>query len=362
MIEEKQSLLDKLEQMQSRFDELQSQIEDPEIASDHNKMIALAKEQGTLKKIVALYQQYNQTRARIDEAEGILADDSADEEFTELARTELQQLGPEREKLYEQLQDTLVMADDEAIHSVIVEIRPGTGGEEAAIFVRDLYNMYAKYAETRGWKMEVLTFRDSDHGGFREVIFNLNGHGVWAELGYESGAHRVQRVPDTESQGRVHTSAATVAVLPEPEELDIEIDPADVAEHVSRSGGPGGQSVNKLNSAIKLEHIPTGITVSMRDEKSQHKNRSKAWRILKSRIYEHFESQRRNERDSQRKSLIGSGDRSQKIRTYNFPQNRMTDHRINLSLYSLDKIMAGGMEEVVAALQEHDKQQRLENL
>ncbi len=362
MIEEKQSLLNKLDELKSRYDEIQSKIEDPEIASDHNKMIALAKEQGKLKKVVSLYEQYNQAKEGIGEAQEILNDESSDEDFRVLAEQELEKLEPQQAQLMEQLQDTLVMADDEAINSVIVEIRPGTGGEEAAIFAKDLYGMYAKYAENRGWKVEPLSFRDSDHGGFREVIFNVSGPGVWAELGYESGGHRVQRVPETESQGRVHTSAATVAVLPEPEEIDIEIDPNDVLEHVSRSGGPGGQSVNKLNSAIKLEHTPTGITVSMRDEKSQHKNRSKAWRILKSRIYEHFESQKRLERDSQRKSLIGSGDRSQKIRTYNFPQNRMTDHRINLSLYSLDKIIAGDLSEVIEALQEHDKQQRLENL
>jgi len=254
------------------------------------------------------------------------------------------------------------MADDMDINSVIIEIRAGTGGDEAALFARNLYNMYVKYAESQRWKIEQLDFSATEMGGFREVIFGVKGSGAWAQLGYEGGGHRVQRVPETESQGRVHTSAATVAVLAEPKEVDIEINPADVAEHVSRAGGPGGQSVNKLNSAIKLEHIPTGITVSMRDEKSQHKNRAKAWRILRSRIYELHQSRERAERDSQRKSMIGSGDRSQKIRTYNYPQNRVTDHRINLSLYSLDKIMAGDMSEIIAALKEHDKQQRLENL
>ena len=260
------------------------------------------------------------------------------------------------------MQNTLVMAEDMSIDSVIMEIRPGTGGEEAALFARDLYNMYIKYAEGRRWKTEQLSFSTTERGGFREVIFGVKGQGVWAELGYEGGGHRVQRVPETESQGRVHTSAATVAVLPEPKELDIQIDPTDVVEHVSRSSGPGGQSVNKLSSAIKLEHAPTGITVSMQDEKSQHKNRAKAWRILRSRIYEYHQSKERAKRDSQRKTMIGSGDRSQKIRTYNYPQNRLTDHRINLSLYSLDKIMAGGMDEVITALKNHDREQRLKNL
>ncbi len=199
-------------------------------------------------------------------------------------------------------------------------------------------------------------------GGFREVIFNVKGRGVWSELGYEAGGHRVQRVPVTEAQGRIHTSAATVAVLPEPEEVDIQIADSEVIEHVSRSSGPGGQSVNKTSSAIKLEHIPTGITVSMQDEKSQHKNRAKAWRILKSKVYEYYQSKKRAQRDSQRKTMIGSGDRSQKIRTYNYPQNRLTDHRINLSLYNLDKIMTGDMAELIAALKNYDREQKLKNL
>ena len=266
------------------------------------------------------------------------------------------------QKLLEDIRNTLVMGDDVAINSVIVEIRAGTGGEEAALFARDLYNMYIKYVETRKWKAEPLHFSVSERGGFKEVIFGIKGSGAWSALGYEGGGHRVQRVPETESQGRIHTSAATVAVLPEPEKLEIEINPEDVIEHVCRSSGPGGQSVNKLSSAIRLDHVPTGITVSMQDEKSQHKNRAKAWRVLRSRIYEYHESKKRAERDSARRTMIGSGDRSQKIRTYNYPQNRLTDHRINLSLYSLEKIMAGGMGELIEALQAHDREQRLKNL
>jgi len=222
--------------------------------------------------------------------------------------------------------------------------------------------MYIKYAENRRWKVEQLGFSTSEKNGFREVVFSIRGPGVWSELGYEGGGHRVQRVPETESQGRVHTSASTVAVLPEPEELDIQIAPEDVVEHVSRSSGPGGQNVNKVSSAIKLEHIPTGITVSMQEEKSQHKNRAKAWRLLRSRIYEYHQSKQRAERDSQRKTMIGSGDRSQKVRTYNYPQNRVTDHRISLSLYNLDKIMAGDIGELIAALKDYDREQRLKNL
>ncbi len=358
----KESVLVKLDELDGRYSQIDEQISDPVVASDTNKLIALSKEQGKLKAIVVKYREYKKTAAGIEDAKLIIADDEADEDFKALAQEEITQLGEQAEKLLGEIQDTLVMVDDAAVNSIIMEIRAGTGGDEAALFARELYNMYVKYAERRHWKVEQLSFSTREMGGFREVILNIKGPGVWVDLGYEGGGHRVQRVPETESQGRVHTSAATVAVLPEPEELDIQIAASDVVEHVSRSGGPGGQSVNKLNSAIRLEHIPTGITVSMQDEKSQHKNRAKAWRILRSRVYEHFESQKRMERDSQRKTMIGSGDRSQKIRTYNFPQNRMTDHRINLSLYSLDKIMAGGLEEVIAALKQHDKEQRLKNL
>jgi len=362
MAEEKDSLLVKLEQIESRYGEIEKQIAEPEIARDSARLIALSKEQGKLKAIVKKYRQYKKAAAGIGEAEQILSDDTADEDFRTLAKEEMQQLEGEKTSLLEEITNSMVMADDMDIDSVIMEIRAGTGGEEAALFARDLYEMYTRYAETRRWKVESLDFSGTEKNGFREVIFGVKGPGVWSELGYEGGGHRVQRVPETESQGRVHTSAATVAVLPEPEELDVQIAPEDVVEHVSRSGGPGGQSVNKLNSAIKLEHIPTGITVSMQDEKSQHKNRAKAWRVIRSRIYEHHMSKKRAERDSQRKTMIGSGDRSQKIRTYNFPQNRVTDHRINLSLYSLDKVMAGDMAEIIAALKDYDRQQRLKNL
>jgi peptide chain release factor 1 len=362
MVEQNDSVLAKLDEIEARFSEIEKQITDPEIASNPAKVIPLSKEQGKLRAMVTKYREYKQAVAGIEEAEQILADSDADEDFKALAKDEVQQLEAKSNTLIEEITNSFVMADDMHIDSIIIEIRAGTGGEEAALFARDLYTMYVRYAESHRWKVEQLDFSTSEKGGFREVIFGVKGSGVWSELGYEGGGHRVQRVPQTESQGRVHTSAATVAVLPEPEELDIQIAPEDVVEHVSRSGGPGGQSVNKLNSAIKLEHIPTGITVSMQDEKSQHKNRSKAWRVLRSRIYEHHMSKNRAERDSQRKSMIGSGDRSQKIRTYNFPQNRVTDHRINLSLYSLDKILAGDMGELITGMKDYDRQQRLKNL
>ena len=362
MAGEKDSLLAKLDELDARFCQIEEQIAEPAIAGDSAKLIALSKEQGKLKTIVTKYREYKKAIAGIEDAEQVIKDSEVEEDFRDLAKEELRELEGKKNILLEEIRNILVMADEVGVDSVIMEIRAGTGGEEAALFARDLYNMYTKYAEGRRWKVEQLSFSTTERSGFREVIFSVKGDGVWSDLGYEAGGHRVQRVPETESQGRIHTSAATVAVLPEPEEPDIQIEPGDVVEHVSRSSGPGGQSVNKLNSAVKLEHVPTGITVNMQDEKSQHKNRAKAWRILRGRLYEYYQSKERAKRDSQRKTMIGSGDRSQKIRTYNYPQNRLTDHRISLSLYNLEKIMAGDMGEVIAALQSYDREQRLKNL
>ena len=358
MADQDARLIKKLGEIYNRYSEIEKQISDPEIASNPNKLIPLTKEQGKLRPVVRLYTEYSKALVDLEDSKSMIDDP----ELGELARDDIKRLKEKSDALLQQIKDTLVMADDAAVDSVILEIRPGTGGDEASLFARDLFNMYSRYAEKRGWKIETLSISGTEMGGLRELIISVKGDGVWAELGYEGGGHRVQRVPETESQGRIHTSAATVAVLPEPEDIEIEISPSDVVEHVSRAGGPGGQNVNKVNSAIKLEHIPTGITVSMRDEKSQHKNRAKAWRILRTRVYEHFMTKERAQRDSQRKSMIGSGDRSQRIRTYNFPQNRMTDHRINLTLYSLDKILMGELEELIEALQMHEKQMRLEQL
>ena len=356
------SLFAKLDEIADRYAQIDKQIADPAVAANPAKLVELSKEQGKLRPLIERYREYKSTIAGIADAQQILQDESSDAEFKGLAEQEIRELEDKQAALMQEMQNALVMADDANVGSVIIEIRAGTGGEEAALFARDLYEMYVRYADGRRWKTEQLGFSATEKGGFREVVFGIKGDGVWSELGYEGGGHRVQRVPETESQGRVHTSAATVAVLPEPEELDIEISPQDVVEHVSRSSGPGGQNVNKVSSAIRLEHIPTGIAVNMQDEQSQHKNRAKAWRILRSRVYEHYESKRRAERDSKRRTMIGSGDRSQKIRTYNFPQNRVTDHRINLSLYSLDRIIDGDMAELIDALKEHDLQERLKNL
>ncbi len=362
MSNEHEHLLTLLDEIAARYERIEQQISDPAIAKEPAKLVALSKERGKIRAVVLKYREYKKAAAEMDSARQIANDNTTELDLRTLAEEEMEQLAARKDRLLEEIENTLVMADDQQIGSVIMEIRAGTGGEEAALFARDLYDMYCRYAADRRWRIEQFDFSPSEKGGFREIIFSIKGEGVWSELGYEGGGHRVQRVPETEAQGRIHTSAATVAVLPEPEEVDIQINPADVIENVCRAGGPGGQNVNKVSSAIRLEHIPTGITVNMREEASQHKNRAKAWRILRSRVFELYESKRRAQRDSQRKTMIGSGDRSEKIRTYNFPQNRVTDHRIGLSLHNLDRIIAGSMRELIEALIEHDRQQRLKGL
>ncbi len=355
-------LLAKLDELDKRFRQLEEGMNNPKIASVPEKIVELSKEHGKLSHIIHPYRKYLETKDQINQARAIIEDSSSDSEFRQLATEELAELEQEKRKIFEEIKSALVTSDDNSISSVILEIRAGTGGEEAALFAGDLLNMYQRLSERKGFKVEILDASPTDMGGFREVILNISGKGVYSVFGYEGGGHRVQRVPKTEAQGRIHTSAATVAVMPEPEDVDIEIKKEDVIEHVSRAGGPGGQNVNKVSSAIKLEHIPTGIVVSMRDERSQHKNRAKAWRILKAKIYELETTKRKAQRDQQRSLMIGSGDRSQRIRTYNFPQNRVSDHRINLDLYCLDKIMMGEMDELIEALQTYDKELRLKNL
>ncbi len=356
-------LIHKLQELCERSEELHGQLANPELSSDPKRLIAITKELGRLRRLVDPFKAFRKVRAELGDARDIVADRSQDAELRALAEAEIDTLQSRHDEMLESLKAAIVSDDDAAISSVILEIRAGTGGDEAALFVRDLYEMYARFCEKKGLKIEVMDQSGSDLGGLKEIILNVKGPEVYRLLGYEGGGHRVQRVPETEAQGRIHTSAATVAVLPEPEEINIEVNwDADVEEHISRAGGPGGQNVNKVSSAIRLVHNETGITVSMRDEKSQHKNRAKARRIMLSRLFDHHQHESRAERDSTRRKMIGSGDRSQRIRTYNFPQNRVTDHRIKLDLYSLDKVMQGDLDALVEGLQTYDNELRLKNL
>jgi peptide chain release factor 1 len=364
----KESWLRKLEEMDRRLVQIAQEMCEPAVSDSPARYAALAKEHARLARVVEPFRAYQAIETHRREAQSILDDPAADPDLKTLATGEIDSLNARTAEAMEKLKGLLVMSDDQEIDSVVLEIRAGTGGEEAALFAADLLNMYRRYAEGRRWRFEILSASPTDMGGFREVIVAAKGEGVWIRLGYEGGGHRVQRVPQTEAQGRIHTSAATVAVLPEAADVEVQIDwDKDVLEHTSRAGGPGGQNVNKVESAVRLEHIPTGITVSMRDEKSQHRNRAKARRILALRVYEHFRSQQLAAEAAARKSMIGSGDRSQRIRTYNFPQNRCTDHRLKGqgkegTNFNLDQIMAGELDELIDALAAHDKAQRLANL
>ncbi len=359
-LNENPSFLAKLDEICRRYDEVTQQMNDPEVAANAARIVKLAKDHAGLKRMAEPYREYCGVREQIEEAESILADGEGDADLRELAAAELPDLKTQAGEIMTGLIDGLIVGDDANIDSIILEIRAGTGGDEAALFVRDLYEMYSRYAGAHKFKVDVLQMSVAEYGGCKEIILNVKGPGVYTYFSHEGGGHRVQRVPETESQGRIHTSAATVAVLPEAEVTEVAIDwEKDVIEHVSRAGGPGGQNVNKVSSAIKLDHTPTGITVSMQDEKSQHKNRAKARRILASRVKQHYDDIERAERDSTRRAMVGSGDRNARVRTYNFPQNRCTDHRVGQN-YSLEKITAGELDTMIDDLRKLDRQQRLD--
>lgn len=342
-----------LEEKLERFETLEQQLSDPEVLGDSNKMAKVAREHGSLAKLATKYRRFKEINQELADLAEMQQSDDAEER--EMAEMEIPELKEEREVLWNELLEQTIGGNEANLGRCIMEIRAGTGGDEAALFARNLMEMYRKHAEVRGWKSEITEHSLSELGGFKEVSLTFEGEGVFRELQFESGGHRVQRVPETETKGRIHTSAATVAVLPEPEDIEIELVESDYRIDKYRASGPGGQHVNKTESAIRLTHHESGVVVQCQDESSQHKNLAKAVRELKLRLYERKREEEQRKRADQRKSLIGSGDRSQRIRTYNFPENRITDHRINFTIYKLDQIIAGNLQPVTDQLLEHER-------
>ena len=352
---------DKVENIVSRFNELETILAKPDLKKD--EFVSNSKEYSNLNEIISYAKDYLKVLDDLKSTKNILDDKSTDKEFYEMADKELKDLKQQEEECVKKLKVFLLPKDEADEKNAIIEIRAGTGGMEAALFAADLFNMYQRVAVLNGWKVEIINLSNSEGGGYKEIIASIVGRNVFSKLKFESGVHRVQRVPDTETQGRIHTSAATVAVLPEAEEVDVKINDTDLRIDVFRSSGPGGQSVNTTDSAVRVTHIPSGIVVSQQDEKSQHKNKAKALKILRSKLYDLQRSQQESERAKARKSQIGTGDRSERIRTYNFPQGRVTDHRINMTLYKLTDFLAGdAFKELSDAIQIQFQEEQLENL
>jgi peptide chain release factor 1 len=351
-------VLEKLESVKENFKELTDKLTNPEVIANQAEFQRLAKKRSEMESIVNAYDEYTSMLKKLKDAEGMVESET-DPELKELAELEVSELKPQIEKMEGQLKLLLIPKDEDDQKNTIFEIRAGTGGEEAALFAADLYRMYTRYAEKQGWKCELMSMNDTGLGGIKEVVFSIQGNGVFGKLKFESGVHRVQRVPETEAGGRIHTSAATVAVLPEAEEVDVQIDENDLRVDVFRASGPGGQCVNRTDSAVRITHLPTGLVVSCQDEKSQHKNKAKAIRILRARLFDKVKEEKDSARAENRRNQVGSGDRSERIRTYNFPQQRLTDHRINLTLYKLDEVMEGNLEEIIDALIEADNLRKL---
>lgn len=349
----------KIEKIRARNQELTDELSGPEVFSDQQKYAKLAREQNELNQIIIHHDQLQEVVSQIEDDEKII-NLNEDQDLVSIAKEEIAELVEKRQEMEESLKQLLIPKDPNDVKNAIAEIRAGTGGDEAGIFAGDLYRMYAKYCESKKFKVETLNSNVSERGGFKEIILNISGDNAYGTLKFESGVHRVQRVPDTETQGRIHTSAASVVILPEAEDVEIDISPNDLRIDVYRSSGPGGQSVNTTDSAVRITHTPTGLVVTCQDEKSQLKNKNKAMKVLKARLLDKLQSEQNASITSQRRSMVAGGDRSAKIRTYNFPQGRVTDHRINLTLYKLDKIIEGDLDEIIEQLHVAERNQQLE--
>ncbi|MBH0230577.1 peptide chain release factor 1 [Halobacillus yeomjeoni] len=354
-------MIDRLQSLEDRYEKLNELLSDPEVISDTNKLREYSKEQAGLADTVTAYREYKEVTEQLDDAKAML-EDSLDDDMVEMVKEEISELSEKKQDLEERLKILMLPKDPNDDKNVIMEIRGAAGGDEAALFAGDLYRMYARYAEMQGWKTEVIEANANDVGGYKEIIFMVSGDRAFSKLKFENGAHRVQRVPETESGGRIHTSTATVVVMPEAEEVEVEVHDKDIRVDTFASSGPGGQSVNTTMSAVRLTHEPTGIVVSCQDEKSQIKNKEKAMKVLRARIYDKFQREAQAEYDESRKSAVGTGDRSERIRTYNFPQSRVSDHRINLTLQKLDQILQGNMDEIIDALLIEEQTKKLEQI
>lgn len=354
-------MFDKLQAVADRYEELNELMSDPEVIADSDRFMALSKEEGSIRETVTKYRRYRQVMSEIDDDNELLRE-KLDPEMEAMTKDELKDLDEEKAQLEQEITVLMLPSDPNDDKNIIMEIHGAAGGDEASLFAADLFNMYTRYAERQGWNVEVIDENATEVGGFKEIVLMITGEKVYSKLKFENGAHRVQRVPVTESAGRVHTSTATVGVMPEYEDVDIDLDPKDIRTDVFRSSGAGGQHINKTSSAVRMTHLPTGVVVSMQDQRSQQQNRAKAMEILKQRVYDYYASREQNEYDEQRKTAVGTGDRSERIRTYNFPQNRVTDHRINLTLNKLDRVMNGELDEIIDALLLNEQAEKMEAL